>query len=88
MNSFFCLDYSTPPYLNLDGRASLTRKARYLKSSHGFKIGKTCNLHDRVRLFGVKLPFPIDFVLSGWFPDHRGCRKTATPEVCNQAPGR
>lgn len=45
-----------------------------IRSQYGFKIGKTRHLHDRTRLFGVKLPFPIDVELSGW------CRQYSATE--------
>lgn len=36
-----------------------------LQSEYGYKIGKTVNLKDRVRLFGVKLPFQFELVVTG-----------------------
>ncbi len=36
-----------------------------LKSEYGYKIGKTVNLKDRIRLFGVKLPFKFELILTG-----------------------
>lgn len=36
-----------------------------LKSEYGYKIGKTVNLKDRIRLFGVKLPFKFDLIVTG-----------------------
>lgn len=41
-----------------------------IKSPHGYKIGKSKRLHDRTRLFGVKLPFPIEVLMTGWFEDY------------------
>lgn len=40
-----------------------------IRSPHGYKIGKSRRLHDRTRLFAVKLPFPIEVVMTGWFPN-------------------
>jgi hypothetical protein len=37
-----------------------------IRSQYGFKIGKARYLHDRTRLFGVKLPFPIELELAAW----------------------
>ncbi|WP_440962800.1 GIY-YIG nuclease family protein [Massilia sp. GER05] len=37
-----------------------------LSSEYGYKIGKTRHLHDRTRLFAVKLPFPFEVALTGW----------------------
>lgn len=36
-----------------------------LQSKYGYKIGKTVNLRERTRLFGVKLPFKFDLIISG-----------------------
>jgi hypothetical protein len=41
-----------------------------LRSPYGYKIGKTRNLRDRTRLFAVKLPFPIEVLMAGWFADY------------------
>lgn len=41
-----------------------------ISSPHGYKIGKSRRLPDRLRLFGVKLPFPIELVAAGWCADH------------------
>lgn len=41
-----------------------------VKSPHGYKIGKSRRLHDRIRLFSVKLPFPIEVIMAGWFNNH------------------
>lgn len=41
-----------------------------IKSPHGYKIGKSKRLRDRTRLFGVKLPFPIEVLMTGWFEDY------------------
>lgn len=41
-----------------------------IRSPYGYKIGKTRTLRDRTRLFAVKLPFPIEVVMTGWFADH------------------
>jgi len=37
-----------------------------LQSEYGYKIGKTVSLKDRLRLFGVKLPFKIELIISGY----------------------
>lgn len=60
---------STP----LSGRASGTANAGHvyvIRSPYGYKIGKTRTLRDRTRLFAVKLPFPIEIVMTGWFADY------------------
>ncbi len=36
-----------------------------LQSEYGYKIGKTVNLKDRMRLFGVKLPFKFELIITG-----------------------
>jgi hypothetical protein len=41
-----------------------------IRSDYGFKIGKTVNMKDRTRLFGVKLPFPISIEHYAWFDDY------------------
>jgi hypothetical protein len=41
-----------------------------VKSPYGYKIGKSKNLRERTRMFGVKLPFPIEVVLTGWYEDY------------------
>jgi hypothetical protein len=41
-----------------------------IKSQYGFKIGKSRQLHQRTRLFGVKLPFPIEVALTGWCSEY------------------
>jgi hypothetical protein len=33
-----------------------------IRSEHGYKIGKTKNLNQRLSTFGLKLPFPIELV--------------------------
>ncbi|WP_189615959.1 GIY-YIG nuclease family protein [Pigmentiphaga litoralis] len=42
----------------------------FLKSPYGYKIGKTVNLRDRMRLFGVKLPFVNSLEYSFHTPDY------------------
>jgi len=59
---------SHPP----SGGASGTPDAGHvyvIRSPYGYKIGKTRTLRDRTRLFAVKLPFPIEVVMTGWFAD-------------------
>jgi len=41
-----------------------------LKSQYGYKIGKSRRLHDRTRLFAVKLPFDFDVLITGWSPNY------------------
>lgn len=41
-----------------------------IRSPYGFKIGKTVNMKDRVRLFGVKLPFKISVEHYAHFDDY------------------
>lgn len=41
-----------------------------IRSPYGYKIGKSRRLHDRTRLFAVKLPFPINIVMTGWSDAH------------------
>ncbi|MEK6243687.1 MAG: GIY-YIG nuclease family protein [Pseudomonadota bacterium] len=41
-----------------------------IKSPYGYKIGKSRRLRDRVQLFNVKLPFPIEVIVSGWCEDY------------------
>lgn len=41
-----------------------------IRSPYGYKIEKTRTLRDRTRLFAVKLPFPIELVITGWFADY------------------
>jgi hypothetical protein len=46
-----------------------------LKSPHGYKIGKTVNLKDRIRLFSVKLPFETSLEHYAWFPDYTAAER-------------
>ena len=46
-----------------------------IRSPHGFKIGKTANMQNRVRLFGVKFPFPISLEHYAWFEDCSGAER-------------
>lgn len=41
-----------------------------IRSDYGFKIGKTVNIKNRVRLFEVKLPFPIKLESYAWFDNY------------------
>jgi len=41
-----------------------------LKSAYGYKVGRTRNLPQRMRAFGVKLPFLYSIQLCAWFDDH------------------
>lgn len=40
-----------------------------LKSAYGYKVGRTRNVPDRMRAFGVKLPFIYTIPLVAWFED-------------------
>ena len=46
-----------------------------IRSPYGYKIGKTRTLRDRTRLFAVKLPFPIEVVMTGWFDDYSAAER-------------
>lgn len=46
-----------------------------IRSPHGFKIGKTANIQNRVRLFSVKCPFPISLEHYAWFEDCSGAER-------------
>lgn len=46
-----------------------------IRSPYGYKIGKTRTLRDRTRLFAVKLPFPIEVVMTGWFADYSAAER-------------
>jgi hypothetical protein len=67
-----------PGYADIDimplRRPSSSREKNYLpiagsiyvlQSVYGYKIGKTVSLKDRIRLFGVKLPFQFELVVTG-----------------------
>ncbi|MCQ4292083.1 GIY-YIG nuclease family protein [Pseudomonas stutzeri] len=54
------------------GNASSGAKAGVvyvLKSAYGYKVGRTKNVPDRMRAFGVKLPFMYTIPLCAWFDD-------------------
>lgn len=40
-----------------------------LKSAYGYKVGRTRSVPDRMRAFGVKLPFIYTIPLIAWFED-------------------
>jgi hypothetical protein len=40
-----------------------------LKSAYGYKVGRTRNIPNRMRAFGVKLPFIYTIPLVAWFED-------------------
>ncbi|VVP48250.1 hypothetical protein PS838_05212 [Pseudomonas fluorescens] len=40
-----------------------------LKSAYGYKVGRTRNIPNRMRAFGVKLPFIYTIPLCAWFED-------------------
>jgi hypothetical protein len=41
-----------------------------LKSAYGYKVGRTKSMPNRMRAFGVKLPFLYTIPLCVWFDDH------------------
>jgi hypothetical protein len=41
-----------------------------LKSAMGYKVGRTRSMPNRMRTFGVKLPFLYTIPLCAWFDDH------------------
>jgi hypothetical protein len=41
-----------------------------VRSPYGVKIGKSVNVKSRLRLFEVKLPFPITVEHYAWFDDY------------------
>lgn len=41
-----------------------------LKSALGYKVGRTRSMPNRMRTFGVKLPFLYTIPLCAWFDDH------------------
>lgn len=41
-----------------------------LKSVYGYKVGRTVNIPNRMRSFGVLLPFVYTIELCAWFDDH------------------
>lgn len=46
-----------------------------IRSPHGFKIGKTTNMQNRIRLFDSKCPFPISLEHYAWFEDCSGAER-------------
>jgi len=40
-----------------------------LKSAYGYKVGRTRNIPQRMRAFGVQLPFAYSIQLCAWFDD-------------------
>lgn len=47
-----------------------------LKSPYGYKIGKTVNMRDRLRLFGVKLPFVNSLEYSFYTDDYTAAERS------------
>jgi hypothetical protein len=47
---------------NYFGAKPVTGHIYLIKSEHGYKIGKTKNLSQRLSTFGLKLPFPIKLI--------------------------
>lgn len=41
-----------------------------LKSAYGYKIGRTRSMPNRMRTFGVQLPFLYTIEMCAWFDDH------------------
>lgn len=41
-----------------------------LKSAYGYKVGRARSMPDRMRAFGVQLPFMYTIPLCAWFDDH------------------
>lgn len=41
-----------------------------LESAYGYKVGRTKNMPNRMRAFGVKLPIMYTIPLCAWFDDH------------------
>ena len=41
-----------------------------LESAYGYKVGRSKNMHNRMRTFGVQLPFLYTIPLCAWFDDH------------------
>lgn len=46
-----------------------------IRSPHGYKIGKTANIQNRLRLFSVKCPFPVSLEHYAWFEDCVGAER-------------
>lgn len=46
-----------------------------IRSPHGYKIGKTANIQNRLRLFSVKFPFPVSLEHYAWFEDCSGAER-------------
>jgi hypothetical protein len=46
-----------------------------VKSPFGIKIGKSVNVKSRLRLFAVKLPFPISIEHYAWFDDYSSAER-------------
>lgn len=47
-----------------------------IKSPYGYKIGKSVNMKQRVQLFSVKLPFPIEVIHYAKFDDYTVAEST------------
>lgn len=46
-----------------------------IQSPHGYKIGKTANIQNRLRLFSVKFPFSVNLEHYAWFEDCSGAER-------------
>ncbi len=68
------IEFGAPPALrepsSVGLRTAMPGFVYVIKSSYGYKIGKTVNMKDRTRLFGVKLPFPISIEHYAYFDDY------------------
>lgn len=55
------------------GEPSASTRGGYvyvLESAYGYKVGRTRNVPNRMRAFGVKLPIAYTVRLCAWFDDH------------------
>lgn len=70
-------DYESAPLSSAASEASNGNAGHVyvIRSPYGYKIGKTRTLRDRTRLFAVKLPFPIEVVMTGWFADYSAAER-------------
>lgn len=61
--SLGCIDYSSA-LTNNEGFVYV------LKSAHGYKIGKSKDVKNRVQLFNVKLPFDVECIYYAYFDNY------------------
>lgn len=68
------IEFGTTPSLRSPGSGgfgtAIPGFVYVIKSPYGYKIGKTVNMKERTRLFGVKLPFPISIEHYAYFDDY------------------